>query len=95
MHTLVRPCSSRSQRGGDGRGWGYLSGPETALANEGEIWTRCFLPFSSKRRLAKVANEQASAGQGIWNGGKALHWDLDVVDLRSNLRPRFTHQRYR
>ena len=76
MHTLVRSCSSRSQRGGDRRGWRAPSGPEMALANEGEIWTRFFLPFSSRRRPAKVANEQAAAEQGIRIGGIALHWGL-------------------
>jgi len=80
IHTLVRSCSSRSQRGGDGRGWRYLSGPETALANEGEIWTRCFLPFSSRRRPAKVANEQISAEQGVLDEGKVLYWGLDVAE---------------
>jgi len=65
IHTLVRSCSSRSQRGGDGHGWRALSGPEMTLGYEGESWTRCFLPFSSRRSPAKVANEQASAEQGI------------------------------
>ena len=51
--------------GGDGHGWRALSRPEMALAHEGEIWTRCFLPFSIRRRPAKVANEQASVEQGI------------------------------